>query len=112
MKTNAHTVHPPRQRIAVVTFCIKGEEGEIPGNDGVAVMRNRLTVQTHIGERVIDSKNFVTTPRLQRHRGGRVRRGGGVFCKVQTAAFHTEILEIGFRISALHLALHRLERCI
>jgi hypothetical protein len=45
-------------------------------------MQNRLTVQTHIGEGAIDSKKIVTTPRLLRlEPGGRVRRGGGRFCK-------------------------------
>ncbi len=81
-------------------------------------MRNRLTVQTHIGEGMIDSKKIVTTPRaglacsgiltpiLDEGEGCELRRGGGVFCckqcKVQTAAFHTEI---SFRISLCALAL-------
>jgi hypothetical protein len=44
-------------------------------------MRNRLTVQTHIDEGVIDSKKLVTTPRLLRG-GIKGAKGGGVFCKL------------------------------
>jgi hypothetical protein len=79
----------------IIMRCRRIRGGERPR---VAVMRNRLTVQTHIGEGGIDSKQFVTSGISSG--GGRVRRGGGGV--LQTAAFYPEI---GFRISLCALAL-------